>query len=39
MARTIEGLTPLLISINRRYKRKGSGFRIVGSGGWGAPPQ
>ncbi|MEA2556943.1 MAG: 8-hydroxy-5-deazaflavin:NADPH oxidoreductase [Actinomycetota bacterium] len=37
MARTIEGLTPLLISINRRYKRKDSGFRIVGSGEWGSP--
>jgi NADPH-dependent F420 reductase len=37
MARTIEALTPLLISINRRYKRKDSGFRIVGTGGWGTP--
>jgi len=36
MARIIEGLTPLLISINRRYKTKESGFRIVGRETWGA---
>jgi NADPH-dependent F420 reductase len=34
-ARITENLTPLLISINRRYKVKGSGFRIVGREGWG----
>ena len=37
MARITETLTPLLISINRRYKRKDAGFRIVGAGGWGLP--
>ncbi len=36
-ARITEQLTPLLISINRRYKTKESGFRIVGRDGWGAP--
>ena len=39
MARITETLTPLLISINRRYKRKDAGFRIVGAGDWGAPTQ
>jgi len=37
MARITETLTPLLISINRRYKTKESGFRIVGRDAWGAP--
>ena len=37
MARITETLTPLLISINRTYKTKESGFRIVGRDGWGAP--
>ena len=37
MARITETLTPLLISINRRYKRKDAGFRIVGESDWGAP--
>ena len=37
MARITETLTPLLISVNRRYKVKDSGFRIVGHPGWGAP--
>lgn len=36
-ARITEQLTPLLITINRTYKVKGSGFRIVGRDGWGAP--
>jgi hypothetical protein len=39
MARITETLTPLLISINRRYKCKDAGFRIVGAGDWGAPAQ
>jgi len=39
MARITETLTPLLISINRRYKRKEAGFRIVGADDWGAPAQ
>lgn len=37
MARITETLTPLLISINRRYKQKDAGFRIVGAGEWGSP--
>jgi NADPH-dependent F420 reductase len=36
-ARITEQLTALLISINRGYKVKGAGFRIVGREGWGAP--
>lgn len=36
MARIAETLTPLLISINRRYKIKDAGFRIVGRDGWGS---
>jgi 8-hydroxy-5-deazaflavin:NADPH oxidoreductase len=36
-ARITENLTALLISINRRYKVKDSGFRIVGSREWGRP--
>ena len=38
MARITETLTPLLINVNRRYKTKDSGFRIVGREGWGSPP-
>jgi len=38
MARFTETLTPLLISVNRRYKIKDSGFRIVGREEWGTPP-
>jgi NADPH-dependent F420 reductase len=37
MARVAEPLTALLVSINRTYKVKDSGFRIVGRGSWGAP--
>ena len=37
MARIAEPLTALLVSINRTYKVKDSGFRIVGRGSWGAP--
>jgi 8-hydroxy-5-deazaflavin:NADPH oxidoreductase len=37
MARITETLTPLLISVNRRYKIKDSGFRMVGREGWGSP--
>ena len=36
-ARISETLTALLISINRAYKVKGSGFRIVGRDAWGSP--
>lgn len=37
MARVAEPLTALLVSINRAYKLKDSGFRIVGRDEWGAP--
>jgi 8-hydroxy-5-deazaflavin:NADPH oxidoreductase len=36
-ARIVETLTALLISINRTYKVKGSGFRIQGHDTWGVP--
>jgi len=38
MARVAEPLTALLVSINRTYRIKDSGFRIVGRDAWGAPP-
>jgi NADPH-dependent F420 reductase len=37
MARIAEGLTPLLISVNSRYKIRDSGFRVTGRDGWGDP--
>jgi hypothetical protein len=37
MARVAEPLTALLVSINRAYKIKDSGFRIVGRDAWGPP--
>ena len=37
MARVAEPLTALLISINRTYRIKDSGFRIVGRERWGTP--
>jgi 8-hydroxy-5-deazaflavin:NADPH oxidoreductase len=37
MARITEMLTPLLISINRKYRTHDAGFRIVGRDAWGAP--
>jgi 8-hydroxy-5-deazaflavin:NADPH oxidoreductase len=37
MARIAEGMTPLLISINSRYKIRDSGFRITGHAAWGDP--
>jgi 8-hydroxy-5-deazaflavin:NADPH oxidoreductase len=37
MARVAEPLTALLVSINRAYKVKDSGFRIVGRDVWGVP--
>ncbi|HSL11590.1 MAG TPA: NADPH-dependent F420 reductase [Actinomycetota bacterium] len=36
-ARITEQLTALLITVNRRYKIKGAGFRISGRDMWGAP--
>jgi NADPH-dependent F420 reductase len=37
MARIAEGLTPLLISINGRYRVRESGFRVTGRDAWGDP--
>lgn len=37
-ARLTEPLTPLVISINRRYKVRDAGFRISGREEWGTPP-
>jgi 8-hydroxy-5-deazaflavin:NADPH oxidoreductase len=37
MARIVETMTALLISVNRTYKVHDSGFRIVGRDRWGAP--
>jgi NADPH-dependent F420 reductase len=37
MARIAEQLTPLLISINSRYKLHDAGFRVSGRDAWGAP--
>jgi hypothetical protein len=37
MARVAEPLTALLVSINRTYRIKDSGFRIVGRDAWGSP--
>jgi predicted dinucleotide-binding enzyme len=36
-ARLTEPLTPLVITINRRYKLKDGGFRITGRNSWGVP--
>jgi NADPH-dependent F420 reductase len=38
MARIAETLTALLVSVNRTYRVRDSGFRIVGRDEWGAPP-
>jgi NADPH-dependent F420 reductase len=37
MARIVETMTALMISVNRTYKVKDSGFRIVGRDTWGDP--
>jgi NADPH-dependent F420 reductase len=37
MARIVETMTALMISVNRTYKVKDSGFRIVGRDAWGDP--
>jgi NADPH-dependent F420 reductase len=38
MARIAEQLTPLLISVNIRYRVHEAGFRVTGGDAWGAPP-
>jgi len=37
MARIAETMTPLLISVNGRYKTHEAGFRLTGRDGWGSP--
>jgi NADPH-dependent F420 reductase len=37
MARIAETMTALLVSVNRTYKVKDTGFRITGRDSWGAP--
>jgi 8-hydroxy-5-deazaflavin:NADPH oxidoreductase len=37
MARIAETMTALLVSVNRTYKVRDTGFRITGRDGWGAP--
>jgi NADPH-dependent F420 reductase len=37
MARIAETMTALLVSVNRTYKMRDSGFRIVGRDEWGSP--
>jgi hypothetical protein len=38
MARIVESMTALLVSVNRTYKVKDSGFRVTGRDAWGLPP-
>jgi 8-hydroxy-5-deazaflavin:NADPH oxidoreductase len=38
MARIAEQLTPLLISVNARYRVHEAGFRVTGRDGWGSTP-
>ncbi len=39
MARVIEPLTALLVSVNRKYRLKKAGLKLVGRDSWGAPPE
>jgi NADPH-dependent F420 reductase len=38
MARLIEPLTAVLVSVNRRYRIAGSGIAVTGRPDWGSPP-
>lgn len=38
MARIVEPLTAMLISVNRRYGLKDTGVRLTGREAWGSPP-
>ncbi|MGH2651600.1 MAG: NADPH-dependent F420 reductase [Actinomycetota bacterium] len=38
VARIVEPLTALLISVNRRYRIHGAGVRLTGREAWGTPP-
>jgi predicted dinucleotide-binding enzyme len=37
MARIVETMTALLISVNRAYKLHDAGFRVTGRDAWGRP--
>jgi predicted dinucleotide-binding enzyme len=37
MARIVETLTAVLVSVNRNYKIHDAGFRVVGRDSWGRP--
>jgi NADPH-dependent F420 reductase len=39
MARIVEPLTALLVSVNRTYRVRDSGFRVTGRDSWGRPPE
>ena len=39
MARVVEPLTALLVSVNRNYKLHEAGIELVGRDAWGAPPR
>jgi len=39
MARIVERLTALMISVNRAYAMRDAGIRMVGRDGWGRPPE
>jgi NADPH-dependent F420 reductase len=36
MARIVETMTALLVSVNRRYRISDAGFRVTGRDAWGA---
>jgi NADPH-dependent F420 reductase len=38
MARVVERLTAVMVSVNRAYGIRGAGVAITGRGAWGAPP-
>ncbi|MFB3739277.1 MAG: NADPH-dependent F420 reductase [Candidatus Velamenicoccus archaeovorus] len=39
MARIVEPLTAVLVSVNRTYRIHDSGFRVTGRDTWGVPPE
>jgi hypothetical protein len=39
MARVLEPITAVLISVNRKYGLRGSGVRLTGRDAWGPPPR
>jgi hypothetical protein len=38
MARIVERLTAILVSVNRTYGIRHAGIRLTGREGWGPPP-